>query len=120
MFKSSIKFEKIVYVSDPSLMHTCMHGGGIFILVKMTSPHVPHLRLAVTLPMNYMHGYVFITTLMETYIRTIGSFYCPPHSPVKILDELVGSLSYIQTIYSSAKQFRETFITFTNEFMLAI
>ena len=72
------------------------------------------------------------------------SFYCPPHSPVEILDELAGSLFYIQIMYPSAKvilggdfnapgiiwsnkslstsyiskQFCESLIALTNEFML--
>ena len=32
----------------------------------------------------------------------IGCFYCSPHSPITVLDELAQSISDIQTMYPSA------------------
>ena len=74
-----------------------IYGGGVFILVKNNIP---------SSQVNYDSSNELIWVRIHNNTDAdiiLGSFYCPPHSPVEILDELAGSLSYIQTTYPSAQ-----------------
>ena len=117
---------------------TYIHGGGVYILVKS---NIPSSQVKCNTPIELIWVRIHNNTDNDIII---GSFYCPPHSPITVLDELVQSISDIQTMYPSAiiiiggdfnspginwsnkslitsyisRQFREALIALTNEFML--
>ena len=112
-------------------------GGGVFILVKSSIP-------SSQVKCNTSIELIWVRIHNNTDNIIIGSFYCPPHSPITVLDELAQSISDIRTMYPSAKiiiggdfnspginwsnkslitsyisrQFHETLITLEDEFML--
>ena len=73
-----------------------IHGGGVFILVKS---NIPSSQVKCNTPIELIWVRIHNNTDNDIII---GSFYCPPHSPITILDELAQSISDIQTMYPSA------------------
>ena len=71
-------------------------GGGVFILVKSSIP-------SSQVKCNTSIELIWVRIHNNTDNIIIGSFYCPPHSPITVLDELAQSISDIRTMYPSAK-----------------
>ena len=77
-----------------------IYGGGVFILVKNNIP---------SSQVNYDSSNELIWVRIHNNTDAdiiLGSFYCPPHSPVEILDELAGSLYSNHVSISSSHTWR--------------
>ena len=72
-------------------------GGGVFILVKSS---IPSSQVKCNTSIELIWVRIHNNTDNDIII---GSFYCPPHSPITVLDELAQSISDIRTMYPSAK-----------------
>ena len=96
MILSSIQKFFLLTIVLTERTETYNYGSGVFILVKNNIP---------SSQVNYDSSNELIWVHIHNNTDAdiiLGSFYCPPPSPVEILDELAGSLSHIQTIYPSA------------------
>ena len=74
-----------------------IHGGGVFIMVKdaLLSSQV-NTGASCEIVWTCIHNKTAQTLI-------IGSFYCPPQSPVSVLEELAKSIEYIKAEYPVSK-----------------
>ena len=74
-----------------------IHGDGVFAMVKNTllSSQVD-IGVSCEIIWTCIHN-------KAAQILIVGSFYCPPQSPISVLEELAKSITYIKTEYPSSK-----------------
>ena len=75
------------------------HGGGVFILIKNT---IPSSQIQYDSQIELVWSHIHTSSNKDIII---GSFYCPPHSHIGVLDDLHASVSHIKSTYSNAQPF---------------
>ena len=74
-----------------------IHGCGVFVMVKNTL-----LSSQVDTGVSCEIVWICIHN-KAAHILIVGSFYCPPQSPISVLEELAKYIMYIKTEYPSSK-----------------
>jgi len=73
------------------------HGGGVFIMVK---DNLPTSEIISESPLEIVWAKVHTKSKDDLII---GSFYCPPNSPLTVFDELAQNLDDIKEKYPHSK-----------------